>query len=130
MKNPCDELFTIYDHHHRSEYVFVVEVHKAKGDQIFAGFILGALPLFSFFFLMVLMVSYIRRAMNEYNSLNRIYDTKIISVEENGARVDLDLIEIVSEEVKIKQSENNNEEVEEITVYSRKIRSNVVQNNY
>ena len=68
--------------------------------------------------------------MNEYNSLNRIYDTKIISIEENGAKVDLDLIEIVPEEVKIKQSENNNEEVKEITVYSRKIRSNLVQNNY
>ena len=129
-EEPCDDLFTIYDNQVRQKYSFYITVNKSSGIHIFAGLILGAIPLITFFFLIVLMVSYIRRSMNEYNSLNRIYDTKIISVEENGARVDLDLIEIVSEEVKIKQSENNNEEVKEITVYSRKIRSNVVQNNY
>ena len=129
-EEPCDDLFTIYDNQVRQKYSFYITVNKSSGIHIFAGLILGAIPLITFFFLIVLMVSYIRRSMNEYNSLNRIYDTKIISVEENGARVDLDLIEIVSEEVKIKQSEDNNEEVKEITVYSRKIRSNVVQNNY
>ncbi len=46
---------------------------------------------------MVLMVSYIRRSMNEYNSLNTIYDTKMMSIEENGAKIDLDLIEIIPE---------------------------------
>ena len=68
--------------------------------------------------------------MNEYNSLNRIYDTKIMSIEENGAKVDLDLIEIVPEEIKIKNSKDNNEEVKEITVYSRRIRSTETQPNY
>ena len=78
---------------------------------------------------MVLMVSYIRRSMNEYNSLNTIYDTKMMSIEENGAKIDLDLIEIITEELKIKKSKGNTEEVQEITIYSRKIKSFVGQNN-
>ena len=78
---------------------------------------------------MVLMVSYIRRSMNEYNSLNTIYDTKMMSIEENGAKIDLDLIEIIPEELKIKKSKGNTEEVQEITIYSRKIKSFVGQNN-
>lgn len=75
------------------------------------------------------MVSYIRRSMNEYNSLNTIYDTKMMSIEENGAKIDLDLIEIIPEELKIKKSKGNTEEVQEITIYSRKIKSFGVQNN-
>ena len=78
---------------------------------------------------MVLMVSYIRRSMNEYNSLNTIYDTKMMSIEENEAKINLDLIEIIPEELKIKKSKGNTEEVQEITIYSRKIKSFVGQNN-
>ena len=130
QEEPCDDLFTIYDYQIRSKYSFTLTVNKSSGNRIFTGLILGGIPLFSFFFLMVLMVSFIRRSMNEYNSLNRIYDTKIMSIEENGAKVDLDLIEIVTEEIKIKNSKDNNEEVKEITVYSRRIRSNEVQPNY
>ena len=129
-EEPCDDLFTIYDNQVRQKYSFTIIVNKSSGNQIFGGLILGAIPLITFFFLIVLMVSYIRRSMNEYNSLNRIYDTKIMSIEENGAKVDLDLIEIVPEEIKIKNSKDNNEEVKEITVYSRRIRSNEVQPNY
>ena len=55
----CNELFTIYDNYQRDKYAFKVEVHKSKRNQIFGSFILGALPLV-FFFIMVLLVSYIR----------------------------------------------------------------------
>ena len=125
-EEPCDDLFTIYDYEVRQKYCFAITVNKSSVNHIFVGLILGAIPLITYFFLMVLMVSFIIRSMNEYNSLNRIYDTKIMSIEENGAKVDLDLIEVVPEEVKIKQSKDNKEEVKEITVYSRKIRSSEV----
>ena len=67
---PCDDLFTINDYYRRDKYVFEVEVHKSEGGQIlFLSFILGAIPLIALFFIMVLLVSYIRRSLLEYNSL-------------------------------------------------------------
>ena len=89
---------------------------------------MGAIPMFAFFFLMVLMVSYIRRSMNEYNSLNRIYEPKILAVEENGEKVDLDLIEVVTNIMKIqknkdsKEGEEKNENV--VTIYTRRFKIN------
>ena len=127
----CNELFTIYDNYQRDKYAFKVEVHKSKRNQIFGSFILGALPLVSFFFIMVLLVSYIRRSMKEFNSLNRIYEPKLFSVEENGQKVDIDLIEVVTETVKADKGNNNNNEEDkgdEAVIYTRRLKTNYIQN--
>lgn len=127
-EDPCDDLFTIIDRDIRSKYYFILSVKKAPTNRIITGFILGAIPMFAFFFLMVLMVSYIRRSMNEYNSLNRIYEPKILAVEENGEKVDLDLIEVVTNIMKIqknkdsKEGEEKNENV--VTIYTRRFKIN------
>ena len=130
-EKPCDEFFTIIDNYHRTKYVFDVDVFKSKGNQIFGGFILGALPLFSYFFIMVLMVSFIRRSMNEFSSLNIIYEPKLYSLEENGQKVDMDLIEVITETVKANKGNDKNEENKgnEVTVYTRRIKTNCDQNN-
>ena len=66
--------------------------------------------------------------MNEYNSLNRIYEPKILAVEENGEKVDLDLIEVVTNIMKIqknkdsKEGEEKNENV--VTIYTRRFKIN------
>ena len=114
-----------------SKYVFEVEVHKSEGGQIFLSFILGAIPLIALFFIMVLLVSYIRRSLLEYNSLNRIYEPKLFSVEENGQKVDIDLIEVVTETIKVNKGNNNNNEEDkgdEVIVYTRKLKTNYDQN--
>ena len=130
-EKPCDEFFTIIDNYHRTKYVFDVDVFKSKGNQIFGGFILGALPLFSYFFIMVLMVSFIRRSMNEFSSLNIIYEPKLYSLEENGQKFDMDLIEVITETVKANKGNDKNEENKgnEVTVYTRRIKTNCDQNN-
>lgn len=48
-EEPCDDLFTIYDYNIRSKYSFSITVNKSSGNQIFAGLILGGVPLFTFF---------------------------------------------------------------------------------
>ena len=66
--------------------------------------------------------------MNEYNSLKRIYEPKILAVEENGEKVDLDLIEVVTNIMKIqknkdsKEGEEKNENV--VTIYTRRFKIN------
>ena len=128
---PCDDLFTINDYYRRDKYVFEVEVHKSEGGQIFLSFILGAIPLIALFFIMVLLVSYIRRSLLEYNTLNRIYEPKLFSVEENGQKVDIDLIEVVTETIKVNKGNNNNNEEDkgdEVIVYTRKLKTNYDQN--
>ena len=100
-------------------------------NQIFLSFILGAIPLIALFFIMVLLVSYIRRSLLEYNSLNRIYEPKLFSVEENGQKVDIDLIEVVTETIKVNKGNNNNNEEDkgdEVIVYTRKLKTNYDQN--
>ena len=79
---------------------------------------------------MVLLVSYIRRSLLEYNSLNRIYEPKLFSVEENGQKVDIDLIEVVTETIKVNKGNNNNNEEDkgdEVIVYTRKLKTNYEQ---
>ena len=80
---------------------------------------------------MVLLVSYIRRSLLEYNSLNRIYEPKLFSVEENGQKVDIDLIEVVTETIKVNKGNNKNNEEDkgdEVIVYTRKLKTNYEQN--
>jgi len=133
-KNSCDELFTIYDSYNRTEYIFNVQVHKAKGNQIIASFFLAAIPLVSLFFITVLLISFIRRSPNEFNCLKRSYEPKLFSVEENGEKVDIDLIEIVSETMKVnKEKTNNNNEEEknkgnEVVIHTRRVKTNYNQN--
>ena len=128
-EEPCDDLFFINDKYFREKYSFYLTVKQASIKYIILGFILGIVPPICYFFLIVLMIGYIIRSISEYNTLNKIYDTRMISIEENGAMVDLDLFEIVTETVKIQKTRDNNEaNGQEIIVYSRKIKSNIVQN--
>ena len=77
------------------------------------------------------MVSFIRRSMNEFSSLNIIYEPKLYSLEENGQKVDMDLIEVITETVKANKGNDKNEENKgnEVTVYTRRIKTNCDQNN-
>ena len=69
--------------------------------------------------------------MKEFNSLNRIYEPKLFSVEENGQKVDIDLIEVVTETVKADKGNNNNKEEDkgdEAVIYTRRLKTNYIQN--
>lgn len=69
--------------------------------------------------------------MKEFNSLNRIYEPKLFSVEENGQKVDIDLIEVVTETVKADKGNNNNNEEDkgdEAVIYTRRLKTNYIQN--
>ena len=58
----------------------------------------------------------------------------MFSVEENGEKVDIDLIEIVSETMKVnKEKTNNNNEEEknkgdEVVIHTRRVKTNYNQN--
>jgi hypothetical protein len=126
-KDSCKELFTIHDYYQRTYYKFKVQVHKSKDNQIILSFFLAAIPLICLFFITILVISFIRRSMNEYNSLN-CYEPKVFSVEENGQKVDIDLFEVVTDKVKVnnKGNNNNNEEDkgDEVVIYTRRFKTN------
>ena len=128
VDEPCDNLFTIYDYYMKDQYSFILDVKAASSGKKVLGFFLGITPPFCFFFLIVLMISYFRRAFLEYNIPNRMYDSILYSIEENGEKIDLNNIDIVCELTKIKRVVNNKEIEEDINIYHRKIKSNDVQN--
>lgn len=128
VDEPCDNLFTIYDYYMKDQYSFILDVKAASSGKKVLGFFLRITPPFCFFFLIVLMISYFRRAFLEYNIPNRMYDSILYSIEENGEKIDLNNIDVVCELTKIKRVVNNKEIEEDINIYHRKIKSNDVQN--
>ena len=77
---------------------------------------------------MVLMITYFRRAFIEYNTPNRAYEAKLVLIEENGNKNDLNNYEIVTKKTSIKKLVNNVEVEEQIITYYRNIKSNEVIN--
>ena len=75
-----------------------------------------------------MQVSYIWRSLIEYNTLDRIYDSRLVSIEDNGERIDMNSIEVTQELVKYKKI-NNKEEIEkEVVIYIRKTKYTDAQN--
>jgi hypothetical protein len=72
------------------------------------------------FFVIVLIFSYIHRALFEYNTPNRNYTAKLYSIEENGEKIDVDNIEVSLLTVKLTKNVKGKEIVEEQQIYSRK----------
>ena len=92
------------------------------------GFILGIIPPICFFFLIVLQVSYIWRSLIEYNTLDIIYDSRLVSIEDNGERIDINSIEVTQELVKYKKINNEEEVEQEVVIYIRKNKYTDAQN--
>ena len=125
---PCDDVFSIEDNKYRDKYILIFNVKEATIGKMILGFILGIIPPFCFFFLIVLMVTYIVRSLTEYNLPNRAYEAKLFFIEENGNKTDLNNIEIISKRTSIKKLVNNTEVEEEIITYHRNVKSNNVIN--
>ena len=126
--NPCDDVFLINDNKSRDKYTLIFNVKEATFGKMILGFILGIIPPFCFFFMIVLMVSYIVRALTEFNEPNRAYEAKLFLVEDNGNKTDLNNIEIISKRTSIKKLVNNREVEEEIITYHRNVKSSDVIN--
>ena len=120
FNDPCNDLFTIIDKYRRSKYAFKIFLNKSSFKHIIIGFILGIIPPICFFFLIVLQVSYIWRSLIEYNTLDRIYDSRLVSIEDNGERIDINSIEVTQELVKYKKINNEEEVEQEVVIYIRK----------
>jgi hypothetical protein len=73
--------------------------------------------------LIVFIVSYIIRALNEYNTPNRAYEAKLFFIEDNGNKTDLNNIEIITKRTNIKKLVNNKEVEDEIITYHRNFNS-------
>ncbi len=126
---PCDELFSIDDYYdYRNKYTFIFNIKEASVDKQVLGFILGIIHPFCCFFLMVLMITYIGRALIEYNTPNRAYEANLFLIEDNGNKNDLNNYEIVTKKTSIKKLINNVEVEEQIIIYYRNIKSNEVIN--
>ena len=125
---PCDDVFLIYDNKFRDKYTLIFNVKEASFGKKILGFILGIIPPFCFFFIIVFMVSYIVRALTEYNTPNRAYEAKLFFLEDNGNKTDLNNIEIISKRTSIKKLINNREVEEEIITYHRNVKSTDVIN--
>lgn len=124
----CDDAFSIYDNKYREKYTLIFNVKEATIGKMILGFILGIIPPFCFFFLIVLMVTYIVRALTEYNLPYRAYEAKLFIIEDNGNKTDLNNFEIISKRTNIKKLVNNREVEEEIITYHRNLKSNNVIN--
>ena len=125
---PCDDVFLIKDNKVRDEYTLIFNVKEATFGKKILGFILGIIPPFCFFFLIVFIVSYIIRALTEYNTPNRAYEAKLFFIEDNGNKTDLNNIEIITKRTNIKKLVNNKEVEEEIITYHRNVKSTDVIN--
>jgi hypothetical protein len=119
---PCDDVFLINDNKLRDKYTLIFNVKKATIGKMILGFILGIIPPFCSFFMIVLMVSYIIRALTEYNLPNRAYEAKLFLIEDNGNKTDLNNIEIITKRTSVKKLVNNREVEEEIITYQRNVK--------
>ena len=75
-----------------------------------------------------MQVSYIWRSLIEYNTLDRIYDSRLVSIEDNGERIDINSIEVTQELVKYKKINNKEEVEQEVVIYIRKNKYTDAQN--
>ena len=66
--------------------------------------------------------------MIEYNTLDRIYDSRLVSIEDNGERIDINSIEVTQELVKYKKINNEEEVEQEVVIYIRKNKYTDAQN--
>ena len=75
-----------------------------------------------------MQVSYIWRSLIEYNTLDIIYDSRLVSIEDNGERIDINSIEVTQELVKYKKINNEEEVEQEVVIYIRKNKYTDAQN--
>jgi hypothetical protein len=104
----------------RDDYYIIFGIKQAGFGKIILGIILGSTAAILSFFVIVLIFSYIHRALFEYNTPNRNYTAKLYSIEENGEKIDVDNIEVSLLTVKLTKNVKGKEIVEEQQIYSRK----------
>lgn len=116
-----DDSFDYYlDYAVSGNYYAILSIKQASFGKILVGLILGIIPTLCSFFIIVLLVNYIHRALFEYNTPNRSYSTKLYLIGENGEKFDINDFEVFCSSVKVKKNINGKEVEEEQQIYSRR----------
>ena len=102
---------------------------EATFGKIIFAIILGIIPTVCSFFIIVLLLSYIHRALVEYNTPNRNYSAKLLLIEENGEKLDINDLEIYLSSIKVKKNVNGKEIEEDQQIYTRRVLNRNVPTN-
>ena len=82
-----------------NKYLFITIKGSSK-DRVFLIFIITLIEIILTFYLIVLMINYINRAIPEFCFKNRIYDAVMFFIEQSGEKINADDIKIESEIIK------------------------------
>ena len=100
----------------------IFNVKKISIDKLILIFVLGLIPNICTFYLIVLMICYVQRAIPEYGFVNRTYEAVLYLLENNGEKICVDDIEIECEPVKMIKNINGKEVEYNKNIYKRKIK--------
>ena len=100
----------------------IFNVKKISIDKLILIFVLGLIPNICTFYLIVLMICYVQRAIPEYGFVNRTYEAVLYLLENNGEKICVDDIEIECEPVKMIKNINGKEVEYNKNIHKRKIK--------
>lgn len=90
---------SICNEEYENKYL-IFKVKSCSNKKILLALALGFIPIVSIFYLIVLMMNYIQRAVPDFQ-MNRIYDAIVYLIDNNGDKICADDIEIECEPEKI-----------------------------